>query len=266
MQGVLTRDGVRIMKQEPNIDEALKADESQIDVESPATEESKVSTEELQPETKSEEVVAESTEEATPEVSPEVEGRKTAGSRIRELVDEKKTAEAKAEVAEAKAESLAEQVKRMTAQQPVPYQPTPDSGDELTLEEVLRRSDALTQIRLAQQENIHRVQNEAIEAIKAYPELDPDSEVFDKDLSESVSQATLASIQSNPTAPVRKFVDSLMKPYKKAVDKQAQGQADTITKQVSQQAMRPTQVQEQEKPFSELSIEEMKKKLGEVYH
>jgi hypothetical protein len=57
-----------------------------------------------------------------------------------------------------------------------------------------------------------------------------------------------------------------MKPYRRSVEKQAKGQAETITKQVSQQAMRPTQDQEQEKPFSELSIDEMEKKLGKVYH
>jgi hypothetical protein len=240
------------MNQEPNTDEALKADESQIEVESPVTEE-------ITPEVEGEKVETESTEEVAPEVSPKTEGRKTASSRIRDLVDEKKEAEAKAE-------SLAEQVRNLTAPQPQSYQPTPDTGDgEVTVEEVLRRSDALTQIRLAQQENLHRVNNEANEAIKAYPQLDPDSESFDKDLSEAVSQATLASIQANPTSSVKKIVDSLMKPYMRSVEKQAQGQVDTITKQVSQQAMRPTQVQEQEKPFSELSIEEMEKKLGRVW-
>jgi hypothetical protein len=240
------------MNEEPNKDEALKADESQIEVETPATEELPIDIE------GDKEVVTELTEEVAPEVTPKVEGRKTANSRIRELVAEKKEAEEKAE-------SLAEQVRSFTAPQPLPYQPTPDSDEQVTVEDVLRRSDALTQIRLAQQENLHRVNNEANEAIKAYPELDPDSESFDKDLSESISQATLAKIQVEPTASVKKFVDSLMKPYKRSLDKQASGQAETITKQVSQQAMRPTQVQGQEKPFSELSIDEMEKKLGKVY-
>lgn len=129
----------------------------------------------------------------------------------------------------------------------------------------MRRNDALIQIRLAQQENIHRVQNEASEAIKSHPELDPDSDVFDSDLSEAISKATLSHIQANPTAPVKEFVNSLMKPYKRAVEKEAKGQADALTKQASQQAMRPTQVHEQEKPFSELSLEEMRAKLGVVY-
>jgi hypothetical protein len=240
------------MNQEPNTDEALKADESQIDVESPATEE-------LPTEVESEQVETPSAEEVPTEVPQETESRKTASSRIKELVTERKEAEAKAE-------SLAEQLRKATAPQPINLpEAQPDENGQVNVQDVLRQADALTQIRLAQQENLHRVHNEANEAIKEYPELDPDSDSFDKDLSESISQATLAMVQANPTASVKGFVGSLMKPYKRSVEKQAQGQADTITKQVSQQAMRPTQVQEQERPFSELSIEEMEAKLTKVW-
>lgn len=240
------------MNEEQQTDEALKADESQIEVESPVTEELPVADQ-------GEEIPEVSTEAEVVEGAPRENNRKTADSRIRELVAEKKEAEAKAE-------SLAEQVKRFTAPQPQTYQPTPqDDSTELTLEEVMRRNDALIQIRLAQQENIHRVQNEASEAIKSHPELDPDSDSFDSELSEAISKATLSHIQANPTAPVKEFVNSLMKPYKRAVEKEASGRADVIAKQASQQATRPTQVQEQERPFSELSIEEMEKRLEKVY-
>jgi hypothetical protein len=241
------------MQEEQQLDEALKADESQIEVESPATEELPVTDQ-------GEEVKQVSTETEVTEGAPKESNRKTADSRIRELVAEKKEAEAKAE-------SLAEQVKKFTAPQPQTYTPAPASEDgELTYEELMRRQDALIQIRLAQQDNIHRVQSEATEAIKAYPELDPESDSFDSELSEAISKATLSHIQANPTAPVREFVTSLMKPYKRAVERQAAGQAEALTKQASQQAMRPTQVQEQEKPFSELSLDEMRAKLEVVYH
>ena len=242
------------MNEEPNTDEALKADESQIDVESPATEEVPEEVESVQTE-------VESTEETPAEVPQETESRKTASSRIKELVAEKKNAEAKAE-------SLAEQLRKTTAPQAPVYNPQPVADDDgtVSVEEVLRRADALAQIRVAQAENLNRVNNEALEAIRAYPQLDPDSESFDKDLSESISQATLARVQVDPTTSVKKFVEGLMRPYQRAVEKQAQGQAEVISKQASQQAMRPTQVQEQEKPFSELSIEEMEKRLGKVWH
>jgi hypothetical protein len=233
-------------------DEALKADESQIEVESPATKT-------LPTESVEEKVEEVSTEVETTEGTPKDEGRKTAESRIRELVAEKKEAERKAE-------SLADQVRKFTAPQPPTYTPpAAETETELTVDEVLKRADALTQIRLAQQDNIHRVQQEAVEAAKAHPELDTESASFDSELSEAVSKATLAYIQSNPTGSVKDFVNGLMKPYKRAVEKEASGQAEIRTKQISQQAVRPTQVQEQEKPFSELSLEEMEKRLGKVW-
>lgn len=243
-------------------DEALKADESQTVVESPATEE-------LPVESEVEAVATESTDEVVAEAPIEEKTeRKTANSRIRELVAEKNEAQKAAEEAKAQAESLADQVRRYTAPQVPQYTPPPveqSEGGEVTVDEVLRKADALTQIRLAQQENLHRVNNEANEAIRQYPELDPNSDSFDPELSEAISKATLAQITANPTSSVKEFVSGLMKPYKRSVEKQVAGQQETITKQVSEQAMRPTQVQEQEKPFSELSIEEMEKKLGINY-
>jgi hypothetical protein len=243
-----------------NVDEALKADESQIVEESPASEE-------VPTEPEGETTETESTEDVEVEAEPEGEGRKTANSRIRELVAEKKIAEEKALEERTKAESLEDQMRKFTAQNVPSYQPTmtPAEGEELTVENVLRQADAIAQIRVAQANNLNRIQAEAQEAIKKYPELDPQSDSFDADLSEAVSKATLAQVNSYPTSSVKEFVDSLIKPYRRSVDKQVAGQKETIAKQVSQQATRPTQVQEQEKPFSELSIEEMEKKLGVVY-
>jgi hypothetical protein len=256
------------MTEETKKDEALKADEGAIEEESPVSEESEgevtdeaASTEEAQPESEGEEAEPEPTGEEEAEVSPKEEGRKTAQSRIREL-------NAKKKAAEEKVESLAEQVKKLTSyRQPEEFIPQNQASQEtdLTYEELMRRQDALIQLRLAQQENVHRVQTEAVEAIKSYPELDPDSDSFDSELSESVSQAVLAKVQADPTASVTGFVGNLMKPYRRSLEKQAAGQKETLTKQVSEQAMRPTQVQEQEKPFSELSIEEMEEKLGVVH-
>ena len=260
---------------ENDIDEAQKADVSQNEEESPASEGMEIMegpiNEELREqarpdESEGEEVETESTEEVeaegTPEEEPETkEGRKTAESRIKQLVEEKKTAEKRAD-------SLADQMKKLTSQRPEPtYIPpaTQPEDTELTYEELMRRQDALIQIRLAQQENIHRVQQESTEAINAYPELNPDSDKFNPTLSERVSNAVLKVVKADPTTSVKEFVADMMTPFREAVEKQASDQRETITKQVSQRAMRPTQVQEQEKPFSELSIEEMEKKLGIVY-
>jgi hypothetical protein len=149
---------------------------------------------------------------------------------------------------------------------PQPITPPQESTDgEITVEELMRRQDALVQLRMAQQQHLNRVENESLDVVRKYPELDPDSDSYVPELSESLVKATMSFIQHNPTESVTKFVDGMMSPYKKAVEKQSVVQKETITKQVSEQAMRPTQVPDQEKPFEELSIEEMEKKLGVSY-
>lgn len=244
------------------IDEAQKADESQIDVESPATEE-------LPVEPIGEEVEAPLTEGVETEGTPKEENRKTAESRIKDLVAEKKQKERQAEAEKERADSLADQVAKLTSSQKAqimpPVQEPASPEGELTYEELMRRQDALVQMRLAQQENYNRIDKESVESLKNHPELDPDSEAFDPDLSKSISEATLAFVQANPTGSVKGFVNGLMKPYRAAVEKQVSGQKETIAKQVSEQAMRPTQVPDQEKPFEELSIEEMEQQLGTAY-
>ncbi len=260
------------MDKKEKTDEVLKADESQIVEESPASEVPEVLDQEpkelpIQPESvESPETAVEDDSQGT----QEGEGRKTANSRIRELVAEKKEAQQQVEKEKTRADSLAEQMAKFTqAIKPQVNYPasteTANEEGELTVEEVLRRADALTQIRIAQQENLNRINSEAQEAMKKYPELDPDSDNFDPELSLTISKATMANVVANPTESVKGFVDSLIKPYRRSLEKQAAGQKETIAKQVSEQAMRPTQVQVQEKPFAELSIEEMEKKLGVTY-
>lgn len=263
-------------KKDETIDEAQKADESKIVEESPASEESKEvdadvaeTNEELPPEQEGEEVESEPTGDEEAEASPEGKGRKTAESRIKELVAEKKQAEEKAADEEEKSSSLAEQVEKLTARRPEAsmedFNPQQEQQDEITYEELMRRQQALIELNLARERNANRVNAEAADAIKAHPELDPDSDSFDKELSESISQATMAKLQADPNVKVTDFVDRLMKPYKRSLEKQAEGQKEALAKQASKQAMRPSQVQEKEKPFSELSIEEMEEKLGTVY-
>lgn len=259
-----SRRDVISMNQDETTDEALKADDSQIEVESPATEEepTDVQGEEVEVSEESDELPEgqpESTDEESSDDAPESEGRKTANSRIRQLVSEKKEAEQRAE-------SMADRMEQMTRQfKPQAPQRMPDLAPgqtEMTYEEIMQRADTLAQMRIAQSENLARINNESKEAIKAHPQLDPSSDSFDPDLSESISQATLAYAQSNPTGSVTKFVDGLMKPFERAVEKQSVSQKETIAKQVSKQTTRPTQVQQQEKSFADLSLEEMEAKLG----
>ena len=102
--------------------------------------------------------------------------------------------------------------------------------------------------------------------MRLYPELDPESDSFDKELSESVTEATLAYVKSEPyTASPKKFVDKMMKPYRRAVTKEVGKASENIARQVSQAAQRPTSVSTGgKKSDNELSIKELEDKYGIV--
>lgn len=201
--------------------------------------------------------------EAAPEESQD--SKKGAQARIRELVKERNEARTEAK-------SLADKMSELTgsvegAQAPQ-YTPQVEPGAEITPEQyqadVARQADAIVQLRLKQQQMLDRVNRESTEAIKSYPQLDPKSDVFDEELSESVSKATLAHVRVNPGESVTKFVDSLMKPYLKSVAREIGKVQGDIAKQASQTALRPTQAPTEEKKFEELSLAEMERRLGVV--
>ena len=215
-------------------------------------------------EVKAEEVSTETTEPGT-EAEVEEGGKKTANARIREL-------NAKAKAAEAKAQSLAERVAELTGSfdpGAQAYEPPVEPGAEVTPEQyradVARQADQIVQLRMKQKEVLDRVNDESREAIKAYPQLYPSSGEFDGELSESISKATLALVSRTPTASVREFVDSLMKPYLRSVEKEVGEARGEMARQVTQAALRPTTVREREKTASEMSLKELEQKLGVVY-
>lgn len=222
------------------------------------------------PEVKEEVVETEPISEAeTTEPETEGEPKKITGAskRIQGLVAEKKRLEADKK-------SLAEQLRDLTGG----YQPQVESSPQTQIQpdqevsvddyrkDVVKTADALVQIRMNQQRVVDNINKEATEAIKSYPELDPDNkETFDRELSDSVAEATLALVRSNPTASVKKFVDKLMKPYRKSLEKRVGQDTEKVAKQVSEAALRPTGIKVKEKSFNELSEKEMEAKLGTVY-
>lgn len=181
------------------------------------------------------------TEEAATE-QPQQSDKRTARDRIRELASERNQYKEKYK-------SLQEQIAELTGQgdqgyeNQEPYRPQYEPGSEITTDQynqdVYRTADSLVQLRLAQQKHIERVNSEASETISSYEQLNPKSEKFDPELSESISNAALAHMRLNPTASVKKFVDGLMKPYMRSVTKQVEDQAEGLARQVTQSALRP---------------------------
>lgn len=238
----------------------------------PPVEEQKAPEEETVPE-----ATAEESETETGENS-----KKGATARIREL-------NARAKSAEEKTRSLEKQIAELTnpggfqgqsASVPHfdPQEPIVRDGEEIDVNELNRRisereqrllqqADARAELRSRQNEAVTRINSEAHQAINEYPELDSDSESFDPELSETITEATIAYIKSNPyTASPKKFVDKLMRPYKRAVTKEVGKASENIARQVSQAALRPTGVSTSgKKDDKDLSVEELEQKYGVVY-
>lgn len=245
-------------------DEALKADVDPNNIPESPAEETKVS----EVETPVEEVAT----EPTPET--ETEDKKSASYRIKELNEEKKAAEARAKSLEDKMAELTGRVP--TAVQPQ-YQPSfeqqvpePTDGEYINPDQfkrdILRDAQTSFELQLARERNLDRINSEAQKTVKKYSQLNPDSDEFDKDLSDAVGEATVSYLKANPLGSVPKFVDKMMKPYLRSIDNEVGQQRETLTKQVSQGALKPTQVPKGEKPFEELSLKEMEERLGGVSH
>jgi len=234
----------------------------------------------------SETEVEESAEQPAEEVDQPP--KKGAESRIRELNAEAKKAKAEAQQERSEKESLARKIQELTGSvEPKDYvpnnngynpnQPLVAPGEEVTQEELqarvarrdqwlLQQADNMARFREAQRDTYTRINNESMETEKAYPQLNPDSEQYDSELSNSIAEASLAFVKTNPTGSLKKFVDGLMKPYQRSLERSVASQQTEIAKQASQSAMRPNQVPSNtEKSVEDMDLKELEKKLGIVY-
>lgn len=225
-----------------------------------------------------EEVVAQDTASADAgeeQLTETGESKKGFTSRVRELVKERN--DARAQIA-----SLQQKMAELTATpepEPIDFsklevEPIVKPGEELTAEELnrriadrdqqlLRKADALSQLRTKQSEAISRIDREAAEVQKLFPQLDPDSDEFNPVLSEAITESTEAYVKANPyKASVKSHVAKLMSSLTGSVTKEVGKATEKIAKQASETALRPTSVRKEEKPVSEMSIEELEVQLG----
>ncbi len=254
------------------IDEALKKEAEEINraAESPTAEQT---TEEVvEPE-------AEVATEAEGETTETGESKKGFQSRVRELNTRAKEAEERAKSLEDRLAELTGSVEPSVDNQPFnPSEPIVADGEEITIAELNRRqtereqkmfrnTEALITLKQKQTDAINRINSEASDMIRAYPELDPDNESFNRELSDTVTEAVEALVKADPyKASVKGFVAKLMKPYKGAVAKEVGEATENLAKQVSETALRPTpSLKAGEKSDSELTTTELENKYGVIY-
>jgi hypothetical protein len=189
---------------------------------------------------------------------------KGANQRIRELNQ-------RAKVAEEQVKSLSDKIAELTQSGEVkPFTPDVQPGEEISPEryqqDVTKTADSLVQLRMKQYEAETKIKSESAEVIKYFPQLNPDKPEFDQELSDTITEAVEAHIRMNPyKAEVKRFVSKLMKPYQKAIEKEVGEATANIAKQVTEAAVRPTQVIQTEKNAGEKSIAQLEKELGIVY-
>jgi hypothetical protein len=250
------------MNDDPSDVKQVAGEEASIEVSS--TEEPKAAEE---VETPVEEATVETTEETQTETVETP--KKGAQSRIRELNSEKKRAEDRANSLEAKLAELTGSVDPQVPQ--AQFNPQIEPGGEYSpdqyKQDVLKTAEGMVNLKIKQSEAVSRIRNESNQAVTKFPELDPESDSFNRELSDSITEATEAYVRANPyTASPLKFVEKMMKPYQRAVTKEVGKERENIAKQVSQSATRPTSVSTAGgKSDQDKSISELEKELGIYY-
>lgn len=216
--------------------------------------------------------VEEQTTEAQTVVStePEVAPKKGAQSRIRELSGENR--------------SLRERIQELTSpgvQTPQPvFTPTvnkplvgaDESIDGAELERrmqdreqrVLQQATNTANFIAQQAANTQRINQETVEVVSKYAELDLESDSFDEEINDAIYESVEAKLRADPTASVKDFVKRQMSLYRREASREEAKTEAVISKQAAQSAIRPTQTKPVEKNFADLSIEEMRTKLGYV--
>lgn len=203
--------------------------------------------------------------EETIETGGEIDQKKGYSARVRELNQRAKNAEAEAL-------SLKQRIAELTGGSPQDpqglYTPQFEAGGEYApdqlRQEVQRTAISAAQLMVAQQNNVNRINNEVIEVTGKYKQLDPESDVFDQDLSDAVTDAVESYVRANPTKSVKSYVDKLMKPYQRSVTAQVSQERQELTRQVAQSAQRPSAPIKATKSFAEKSVKEMEAELGFV--
>lgn len=201
---------------------------------------------------------------------PEKESKKGYSARVQELANAKKLAEQKAASLEQKLAELTGQVGQggVPPFQP-PRQEIVKPGEELTAEELNARLEEreqrffqMQELRLQQERALNRINQEAADVVRRYEQLNPDSDNFNPELSEWVTDTVTEVVKVNPNVSVKKIVTGLMKPYQSQITKEVAATTENIAKQVSEAAIRPSQTKTVEKKFEDKTIEEMEAELG----
>lgn len=187
-------------------------------------------------------------------------GQKQSGAqkRIHTLVDERDTLRNENNDLRSKLEEL-------TSQSQVPSTDyVPQYGDQGERELTVDDLRTIARIEVEKERTLNRINTQAAQAVSDNPILNSKSDTFDPDVSEAVSTAVLNELRLDPTKDVGKLTEKYLKPYLKAAQKAVGEEKAILAQQANETTLRPTNVKQPEKTFSDLSIQEMEQRLGVV--
>lgn len=213
-------------------------------------------------------------EEAKEDAEPEKVAKKSAQGRIQQLNSKLKEEQRKRSALEEKINSIVQENEEN------PFSPVnmplrdpssgrlaqPNENGEITYEDyqrdVQQNAKATVKAVLAQQQ----LRQEALEVVRDYPELDPNSDVYDEDLSDAITEAVDAKHRLSSNFSVKSTVAKLMKPYRKAAESAVDSERRNVVRDIASGAIRPSSnpTPVSKEPENE-TLEEMEARLGKVY-
>ena len=214
-----------------------------------------------------EEQTTEETQEIATEETP---SKKGAQSRIRELSGQVHSLRDKIAELTTPVGSSGSQYPQYSPQESKPLVGPGEEIDGAELERrmvdreqrILHQANQMVDFKTQQAATIARINRETVEMVAKHKELDPDSDLFDQELSDAVYESVEGKVKSDPTASVSQFVEKQMKLYKRAASREEAGIKADIQKQSAQSAIRPSQNKPVDRAFADLSLQEMRDKLS----
>lgn len=219
------------------------------------------------------EALNEQVEETTEQDSPTDDQTTDAGESVStpEPVVPKKGAQSRIRELSGEVHSLKDRIAELTnpvglMPQQATYQPQVNEDGTIDPQEfkrqVLQEANQMISFQTQRAATLARIDRETEQVVTKYGELNPESDDFDQELSDAIYEAVEAKVKSDPTASVKQFVDKQMRLYKREASREDKQTQAVIAKQSAQSAIRPTQNKPADTRFEELSIEEMRSKLG----
>lgn len=239
-----------------------------IEVESPTPEETPT------PETETPVEPSVEVESTTEDAEPEKVAKKSAQGRIQQLNSKLKEEQRKRSALEERVNSIVQENEEN------PFSPVnmplndprsgrlaqPNQNGEITYEDYQRDVQQSAKATVKAVLDQQKLKQEALEVVKEYPQLDPNSNQFDEDLSDAVTEAVEAKHRFSRDLSIKSTVDKLMKPYRKAAEQAVDSERINVVKDMASSGIRPSSnpTPVSKEPDNE-TLEQMEARLGKVY-